>query len=365
MSKVCPNCGLYTDEEDLFCENCGHGLVEFVQQPPPLPQKKKGTFPFVTVIEVLLLVVLCVLCYKQFEKLNSSQYAEDQYRKAVSEKDWTTAYSYLSLPDSEYLTEAAYAKTMEAQDVSKNSAAGKLKMVETDKKKWFLIKDWKVIPTGILADQTELHVCCSNIQITIDGMALEDGEAFGEGNGYFTYQLPELFTGNHVAEVSADGCQAYSIGFAGGENIALEHPHLSEAAAKQLIEETGENWNQIMTGIATNTIPKMITQTLEADYQNASKLYLAGHGDGANISKVVTSELTGTVTDYGCENNIPYVRIKVEANQSWEGMNSKKNWWTGEEAYTPYTEEAQNQIIVDYQWEDGNWSLIGFDVNIY
>ena len=289
----CPNCGTNNEEGAAFCANCGTSLTVDVNQVQPeapsaqapvtetpvaqADNQSQGVYtqqpvdgqqvygephlayateqqaapagaksfklPFKVTKKLIIIssaVAAVIVAFIVFLCVGSSvtnyKKTAEKYVRAVEECDWSTAYSLIKLPDSEFLTKDAFV-TVHAD--AKGQKVGKVKVTDgfssigrlpgnkavnvvyttatgaetedllltlTDKHYMLFFKKYKVSTEGVTVKDCQVSVP-KGLALTINGVAVnesyKDAAATDKSSSYDVYKIPYLFNGSNEIKVTS------------------------------------------------------------------------------------------------------------------------------------------------------------------
>lgn len=420
----CPNCGAKNEDVARFCEECGTNLQEDLQQgsqpnPQPNPQPslqpspqpnlqstgsspaplkkaerkpwKKGTV--LICVEVVLIAILCVLGYRQIQRLNDPKTLVARYMDAVVEEDWETAYGLLDLPSEEgtsWLTLDGYVNSGSGKELSgiinyvivdgekkqpeegvlksysvryrkRGIASEQVKKIQVTRgreKKWMILEDWKIAPDEDLAMDTVLELP-PHTTAMLDGqpaVPTEDNRVV----------IPCLFEGEHVLEVSMEGAMPYSqiVNVKGYEtHIRAALPYLTEETLQKLADKSCDYWNRFLEDVVKGTeeTPSYVPDTV--DYQREKeKNQMAG--TKSRFTSIRIDDMKAEILHFGADEGNPEVRIRLTGDVTWEGQYGRQQWYSQAVRYEPRTGTGRGQLDISYQYDGTDWILVAFSSNL-
>lgn len=412
----CPNCGAKNDDVGRFCEHCGAPLERpelassAVQVQPvdslapmqsaaslvPAPKKRVSRGSKIAAVEIILLAAVGFLCYRQVQALNNPKQVVTRYMNAVLEEDWDEAYSYLDLPDSPYLTVEGFESMMkyrvpkgitsyrvQSQNPKKEMESdeyfndyevemlvkGSSKTIRENvtvakeyKKKWLILDDWKItLPDGIVSD-TYISAPRS-MTVKLDGILLD--ETFTEPGDETVYQIPYLFSGNNLMEVSMDGFLPYSEQVEinhNGNSFSPELPYMGEKTLENLADRSTDYWKQFMNDVINHTVPDFVTAEIQNNYDRSKDRFAMG-GTDSYLEDIALSEISATLEDYGEKDGAIYAVVRLEGIAELTGQYGRYGGYRRPAVYERRSERGTAVLKAEYKQNGSEWELRGFTSN--
>ena len=280
----CPNCGAENQDDAIFCESCGADIAKqfseakklqgeeqrsqyspaakqqvqmtpyvYSRSPAALGKPLKKSTKVVAAVAAAV-IVLAVVLYNAGLKVCSPQTAAKNFFEAASASDWDKAYSYMSVPENEFVNKSNFIKkaksskipkivnysikdtdtssVLASTDTSDKSKSGlsetvtvefttqddatpqqlQLNLIKQKDKKFFFFDDWKVVPADFVTSGVIFSVP-DGCSVSLDGTKLadkyiskaaagDDGST-AEDSSFVTYTLPSVFSGSYALKISS------------------------------------------------------------------------------------------------------------------------------------------------------------------
>lgn len=400
----CPNCGAKNDDAARFCMECGNALgarrpvgaqqpVHPTAQPSKRTGEKVSWRRIIAVIQLLLLAVICFFCYRQTRAANDPGAVVHKYMEAVRDQDWETAYTYLSLPDSPFLTfgeyERVFSRAMmsdvtdysvqenretEPDGFSRNYQVqyGKrgsndrlktdIRAVKGKEKSWIVLENWEIVPEEWVVGNIHL-MAFSDAAVKLDGILLDSAVAeINQDGDYTVYTLPYVFAGSHVLEVFMDGFEPYSqvINISGSQDsVFLELPNAGIGTMKELSDRTCDLWSRVIDGIVNQTDPGWNSEELDYSYESAQREYDMG-GQDSFITGISLDHISISLDEYGYRDGMVYARIVAEGTVGITGQYGSYPGYGRPVSYETRAETKKGLLTATYCRDGNQWIVQEF-----
>lgn len=390
----CQECGAKNDDCAAYCEECGALLEQKASQQTPLTTvktvktvKPKRKVNVVITAELIVLIVLSMLCYRQINRLNNPENLVRRYMDAILEEDWAEAYSCLNLPEenAEYLTLSGFAESALSEEFSgitnytivtdknrqtdeavvrsyvvnyhKRGSTSELTMripVMKGRKRHFLIlDDWKILEDNNLVMDTMIHLPRYST-VSLDGHMLEPSATDSE------VTIPYLFKGKHVVEISMEGAVPYSQTVSlknDNTYLKLELPYLTETTVRTVGEKSLGYWKQLLEYIVNPAQGQPDSLSGTADLQKEIEEYDVG-GYDSYLTAMDLSDITVEVADYeyDSEEGIQ-LEIYITGTLNRKAQLGRKSWFRNQITYEEQELSGTARLKLLYNFDGSDWKL--------
>ena len=449
----CPRCGTTNPDGSRFCEGCGNILENNTapapeqQYAPPATNPDGGQQPKPDVVinipkvdtdkvkntimakkGIIIPIAAVLLAFIVFigigSSLSSPEKVVKSYFQALTESDYDAMYNYMALPDSELVSEEAFAAFMESkwteegnpyqgitnfdvQDITEeysylngnreeerqnpvrtylitsvDKMTGDTKsftvdLIEQDTKTLLFFDNYKVSSAGYISRNVRLYVDVP-AQVTLDGVTL--AEPTINEDGYSIYTIEAIFRGDHTLQIVSDLFEPYetSIYFYGDDSE-------EEVDAKRSME-LKENILTTLETKAGNDVKTMYANALaqkpfSADMIKTSPLYtdlssrynsLTEHlrpnedGEGVNSMRFTEAKM---YSSYGKPYSIytddnGNMAVSFTMSFAYDYTATSYDYWDDE--YTKNDRSSNASVNVNYAFINGEWVLENMsDCNFY
>lgn len=383
------------------------GAPMYGQPMPPKPKKRFklskpliGILAAVAVIMIAAVVFVCV-------GLSATNYKKtaEKYVKACVSGDYETAYGYMNLPESEFLSLEVYkqingdAKTSEISEIeAQDSYSGGtsivkpldikytlknggsdwtfLTMEKTEGNYLLFFKKYKVSAEDIIAKDVMIKVP-EGMKLTLNGVEVTDQyvkeEYKNKSTGYVYYEIPYLFQGGNKVVVSGDNIEEYSEEM----DVAYDEQscYISNSALKvkenvlnTLKEQAKQDLEKIAAAGLANKEFSEISSLAAATYKNkAESSYRSDvkntlHSNSREVSELKMNDIKTSINSTGYQISTEGLQyIKVSVSYSLTGKYAYKNFDSEPREGTGKSSSAS----ITYAFEDGKWSIATMNLDFY
>lgn len=421
-NMFCENCGTRLEEATVSQP------VETQQTPPVsggnphLPPVQKTTVPAtpkkptprnlkILVGEILVIIILLVASYKTAEQISSPEKVAENYFVSLVKGDLKATYDYLQLPEDEFLTKENFLK-MEDDILDINIAnyqvfqrgnsdylrdyyddyygeeqeqgqgitnsvvisyttgmtsgedAYIVDLVKTMDKKYLFFDNWVVNPVNNLTRDYGI-VVPTGTEVTLDDILLGDKYIEDSYDGYTSYRVPYLFTGEHTIKVShpvmvevEEIITTYNESY---EQYTLYDMEIKAEVKQELfdksieiLEFTFENafniggFEQIKSlfGASTQDI-----DDLEYRYMNFQDRIKDDEGMG--LTRIEFTNIEGETYSYSHEDKL---FLEVDLNVDTDYASRTKGWF-GSGIYNDEGKGSYGDTYI-FCYNEGSWELV-------
>lgn len=414
----CPECGSKIEnDDDLFCGECGTSLKEYreesfideqekgdfsstgatipakdMQAIPPVKQPVSKT-KTILICEVIAAAVLLLGIFLSLNKLFSPETTALKYWRAVQGADWSSAYSYYSVPDNEMLSEQMYINA-HANDTKKAvykaekiSSATKTDndtytctisylpegstTKETDQvylvrdgRKFLFWSNWKVVPSDSWAENFMIYVPeGASVKLNGETVSLETAADSNADQNWLSTVIPYIFYGKYQLEVSAEGMETYCTELYIDEYSSNEYyislvP--SEETKEQLAQQYGTDLKAILENAAAGTDFSEISSYfsssaskdsyVQSDYEDLSNL-----AENRRLLSYDISDIRVTVDSFDAEDHEVQLYVQMQLTTT------STSYWSSE----PRSDTDEISAYVSYIREDNGWKLQDIPLSYY
>ena len=375
-------------------------------QPQPAKQFKFSKKILGAIIAVVVAIVAIVIFVNVGKAGVDYKKIAKKYVTAVEQCDWDTAYEYLNLPDSEFLTkdalEAAHSsdtgeKVTAITVVDSYSTAGNLKgneyvtvtystpttsansvnllLSQTDDKYLLFFKKYKVSTEDVVYTDARISVP-KGLTLTVNGVEANSKYITSDtsSSDYLdTYIIPYVFAGSNTIKVSGDVIEDYetTINISYDEyskSISYTDLTLTEETKNTLTSKAQSDLTTIAKAAYDNKSYDDIKNGLyvtDNDYNNEKDYdYLVDdfHPSYRTISSYefsnIKTSLSSSTYSYDTDDGCP--RIKVNISYTISGKYTTN--YSNEEKSGSY---SYSSYYIIYKYVDGEWLIDDLYLNYY
>lgn len=459
----CPNCGTNNEEGAAFCANCGTSLTVDVNQVQPeapsaqapvtetpvaqVDNQAQGAYtqqpvdgqqvygephltyateqqaaapagakpfklPFKVTKKLIIIssaVAAVIVAFIVFLCVGSSvtnyKKTAEKYVRAVEECDWSTAYSLIKLPDSEFLTKDAFV-TVHAD--AKGQKVGKVKVTDgfssigrlpgnkavnvvyttatgaetedllltvTDKHYMLFFKKYKVSTEGVTVKDCQVSVP-KGLALTINGVAVnesyKDAAATDKSSSYDVYKIPYLFNGSNEIKVTSDFTEEYT------ETIYPSYDEFSTSISSYDIKFSSDKVDSLKDQAKEDVTALINAAQKKSDFSSISDKVISS--DPSSVKSEYKDLVDDFNTTYKQISNFKITTFNASLSETSYRVDSKDGCPTVKVSFKigySYTYKYKNDSksydktnsnsssYVYYKYENGKWKMSSVYLGIY
>lgn len=349
----------------------------------------------IAAVELIVAIVAIVVFFKVGNKAFGYKNVAENYFKATMAADWKTAYGYLDITESEFISEDMYeaAKsessaveyntyTLENSEESAVSADVEISYREKtssttsnrhislnkQKDKNFLFFDsWKVSSEEDICTDYSISTP-EGATVVVDGIELSNAYLTSTENGYQHFTIPSIFCGNHQIKISMEGFESETADvyiYSSYDYYSVSSFSMNKESQEELIDLAYANMQAILNAAVAGddfaVVESLFTDDVSA-YARENYEYLkncfATQDDLEGITDVSISNVTGTFSYNEISSGKIYASVVMEYN--YDVSFYDRDWWT-DELYADSYSSSDSQYY-EFVYINGEWLMSDSDM---